>query len=430
VVIHQVDVEMRSVVALFAVCMLVTWTSAKADCPGNPDALGTERVITIDPNEHPRVGSMQYPETLPLNDKEVVLTFDDGPIPLYTNRILGALAAECVKATFFMVGRQARAYPAEVRKVYNEGHTVGSHSETHPLIFTRLSIGAAEQEIDRGIASVSAALGDPRALAPFFRFPGLGRSHAIESYLSSHGIMTWSADFPADDWTHISGQEVMRRALERLEHRGKGILLLHDIQPATALMLPQLLRELKERGYHIVQVVPAGPERPKSVTEPEAWLLHKPKPVWPTVLDSSTSAFAVPSAQSFGWPHPFRSQIVAPMPIPPTLVAGLGTLTSERAPSGSGDVRTTSNGRFMVPTAPFESFGEPTDLSEVTYTIAVEEPAVPLVATEETLSAMITPSAAPVHPRPRPSNLKVRRTAATRASNAAAPRPQSRLVLR
>jgi peptidoglycan/xylan/chitin deacetylase (PgdA/CDA1 family) len=426
------DVEMRSVVALFAVCMLVmTWTSAKADCPGNPDALGIERVITVDPNEHPRVGSMQYPETLPLNDKEVVLTFDDGPIPLYTNRILGALAAECVKATFFMVGRQAHAYPAEVRKVYNEGHTVGSHSETHPLIFTRLSTGAAEQEIDQGIASVSAALGDPRALAPFFRFPGLGRSRAIESYLSSHGIMTWSADFPADDWTHISGQEVMRRALERLEHRGKGILLLHDIQPATALMLPQLLRELKARGYHIVQVVPAGPERPKNVTEPEAWLLHKPKPVWPTVLDSGTLAFAVPSAQSFGWPHPFRSQIVAPMPIPPTLVAGLGTLTTERAPSGSGtnDVRTTSNGRFMVPTAPFESFGEPADLSEVTYTIAVEEPAAPLVATEETLSAMITPLAAPAHPKPRPSNLKVRRTASTRLSNAATPRPQSRLVL-
>jgi peptidoglycan/xylan/chitin deacetylase (PgdA/CDA1 family) len=431
VAIHQVDVEMRSVVALFAVCMLVTWTSAKADCPGNPDALGTARVITVDPNEHPRVGSMQYPETLPLNDKEVVLTFDDGPIPLYTNRILGTLAAECVKATFFIVGRQARAYPAEVRKVYNEGHTIGTHSQTHPLIFTRLSIGAAEQEIDQGIASVSAALGDPRALAPFFRFPGLGRSHAIEAYLSSHGIMTWSADFPADDWTHISGQEVMRRALERLEHRGKGILLLHDIQPATALMLPQLLRELKERGYHVVQVVPAGPERPKSVTQPEAWVLHKPKPVWPTVLDTSTLAFAVPSAQSFGWPHPFRIQIVAPMPIPPTLVAGLG-LTTERAPTGSGtsDVRTTSNGRFMVPTAPFESFGEPADLSEVTYTIAVEEPAAPLVATEETLSAMITPLAAPVHPRPRPSNLKVRRTASTRASNAATTRPQSRLVLR
>jgi peptidoglycan/xylan/chitin deacetylase (PgdA/CDA1 family) len=425
-----VDLEMRSIVALCAVSTLVAWTaSAAAECPGNPDALGTERVITVDPNEHPRVGSMQYPETLPLNDKEVVLTFDDGPLPLYTNRILETLAAECVKATFFMVGRQARAYPAEVRKVYNEGHTVASHSQNHPLIFTRLAMGAAEQEIDQGIASVSAALGDPRALAPFFRFPGLGRSHAIESYLGSHGIMIWSADFPADDWTHISGQEVMHRALERLEHRGKGVLLLHDIQPATALMLPQLLRELKARGYHIVQVTPAGPDRPKTVTEPETWVIHKPKPVWPTVLDRSALAFAAPSAQSFGWPHPFRSQIVAPMPVPPTLVAGLGGI-SERAPSAAStsDVRTTSNGRFMVPTAPFETFGEPTDLSEVTYTIAVEDPAPPLVAPDETLSSMIVPVAVPVHTKPRPSNLKVRRTASTPPSDAAAPRP--RLVLR
>jgi peptidoglycan/xylan/chitin deacetylase (PgdA/CDA1 family) len=425
---------MRSLLALCAVSMIVAWTpSARADCRGNPDALGIARVLTVDSNDHARVGSMQYPETLPLNDKEVVLTFDDGPLPLYTNRILEALAAECVKATFFMVGRQARAYPAEVRKVYNEGHTVASHSQSHPLIFTRLSIGAAEQEIDQGIASVSAALGDPRALAPFFRFPGLGRSHAIESYLSLHGIMTWSADFPADDWTHISGQEVMRRALERLERRGKGILLLHDIQPATALMLPQLLRELKVRGYHIVQVVPAGPDRPKTVTEPETWVIHKPKPVWPTVLDPGTLAFAAPSAQSFGWPHPFRSQVVAPMPIPPTLVAGLGTLAAERAPPGSGtsDVRTTSNGRFMVPTAPFESFGEPTDLSEVTYTIAVDDPAPPLVAPEETLSAMITPALAPpVHGKPRASNLKVRRTGSTPPSDVATPRPQPRLVSR
>lgn len=429
---HQVNVEMRNSAALCAVALFLTWTaSAGAECR-NPDALGTERVITVDPNEHPRVGSMQYPETLPLNEKEVVLTFDDGPIPLYTNRILDTLAAECVKATFFMVGRQAHAYPAAVRKVYNEGHTVASHSETHPIIFTRLSVGAAEQEIDQGIASVSAALGDPRALAPFFRFPGLGRSRAVESYLSSHGIMTWSADFPADDWTHISGQEVMRRALERLEHRGKGILLLHDIQPATALMLPQLLRELKARGYHIVQVVPAGPERPKTVTEPETWAIHKPKPVWPVVLDHSTLAFAVPSAQSFGWPHPFRQQLVAPTPIPPLLVAGVGTPTAEHATAGSAasDVHTTANGRFMVPTAPFETFGEPNDLSEVTYTIAVDTPAPPLVAPEETLSAMITPMAAPVHAKPRASNFKVRRTTFTPPPGTAAPQPQPRLVSR
>src|ERR1700740_2772996 len=203
---------------------------ARADeCPGNPGALDTTRVMAIDPREFPRIGLVQYSHTLPLADKEVVLTFDDGPLPPYTNRILETLAAECVKATFFMVGRQARAFPDIVRHVYNEGHTIATHSQNHPLIFTRLSLAAAEKEIDQGRESVAAALGDERALAPFFRFPGLGRSNAIEDYLAQQGIMTWSADFLADDWRHITAQQVLARALDRLQRRGRGVLLLHDI---------------------------------------------------------------------------------------------------------------------------------------------------------------------------------------------------------
>ncbi|HML14500.1 MAG TPA: polysaccharide deacetylase family protein [Xanthobacteraceae bacterium] len=255
-----------------------------AECPGNPDALGTSRVITVDPAEHMRIGSMQYHESLPLEDKEVVLTFDDGPLPPYTSRILETLAAECVKATFFMVGRQARAFPDMVRRVYNEGHTVASHSQNHPIIFTRLPMAAAENEIEQGRDSVAAALGDERALAPFFRFPGLGRSDAIEAYLASKGIMTWSADVVADDWRRITAQQVLKRALDRLDRRGKGVLLLHDIQPRTALALPVLLRALKARGYRIVQVVPAGPDRPKTVAPPEAWATRH-TPLWPRVLE-------------------------------------------------------------------------------------------------------------------------------------------------
>jgi peptidoglycan/xylan/chitin deacetylase (PgdA/CDA1 family) len=255
-----------------------------AECPGNPDALGISRVITVDPAEHSRIGSMQYHESLPLEDKEVVLTFDDGPLPPYTNRVLETLAAECVKATFFMVGRQARAFPDMVRRVYNEGHTVASHSENHPRIFTRLAMPAAENEIEQGRASVAAALGDERALAPFFRFPGLGRSDAIEEYLAAHGLMTWSTDFLADDWRRITAQQVLKRALDRLERKGKGVLLLHDIQPRTALAVPALLHALKARGYRIVQVVPAGPDRPKTVAPPEAWAARH-TPLWPRVLE-------------------------------------------------------------------------------------------------------------------------------------------------
>jgi peptidoglycan/xylan/chitin deacetylase (PgdA/CDA1 family) len=272
--------------AILGLCVLVgaAVSAPAAECPGNADALGTSRIISVDPAEHTRIGTMQYHETLPLEDHEVVLTFDDGPLPPYTNRVLETLAAECVKATFFMVGRQARAYPDMARKVYNEGHTIASHSQNHPLIFTRLSMAAAENEIEQGRASVEAALGDERAMAPFFRFPGLGRSNAIEDYLASRGLMTWSADFPADDWMHISAQQVLNRALDRLERKGRGVLLLHDIQPRTAIALPVLLKELKARGYRIVHVVPAGPERPKTLAPPEAWVMHRP-PAWPRVLE-------------------------------------------------------------------------------------------------------------------------------------------------
>jgi peptidoglycan/xylan/chitin deacetylase (PgdA/CDA1 family) len=307
---------MRALSALICLSVLAGGTACAVagECPGNPDALGTSRVISVDPTEHTRIGGMQYHESLPLADKEVVLTFDDGPLPPYTNRVLETLAAECVKATFFMVGRQARAYPAMVRQVYNEGHTVATHSQNHPRIFTRLSMAGAESEIAQGQASVVAALGDERAMAPFFRFPGLGRSDAIEAYLAAHETMTWSADFPADDWTHITARQVLARALDRLERKGKGVLLLHDIQPRTALALPVLLRELKARGYRIVHVVPAGEDRPKTLAPPEAWVLQRPAPpVWPRVLERDPALAETPPGS--GYPELIEWPImVASMP--------------------------------------------------------------------------------------------------------------------
>jgi len=114
-------------------------SSAQA-CPGNPNALGTSRVLAVDPAQLPRVGRMQYPDSLPLADHEVVLTFDDGPLPPYSNQILDILASECVKATYFLVGEMARAYPAVVRRVYEQGHTIGTHSDNHPTRFSSLPI--------------------------------------------------------------------------------------------------------------------------------------------------------------------------------------------------------------------------------------------------------------------------------------------------
>jgi peptidoglycan/xylan/chitin deacetylase (PgdA/CDA1 family) len=228
-------------------------------CPDHPDALGTSRVLAIDPAEYPRVGRMQYADSLPLNDKEVVLTFDDGPLLPYSNQVLDILAAQCVKATYFLVGEMARAFPATVRRMYEQGHTIGTHSDNHPTRFGQLPVEKLRQEIDWGISDVSAALGDPKYLAPFFRVPGLARSDLAESELAARGLSVFSSDTVADDWHHrIRAKQIIAAAMRRLEARGKGILLLHDIHPVTVAALPGLLKELKDKGFHIVQVVPAA----------------------------------------------------------------------------------------------------------------------------------------------------------------------------
>ena len=117
--------------------------------PGNPARSASAAPSWSTRSEHPLLGSMQYRKSLPLNDKEVVLTFDDGPLPPYTNRILDTLASECVKATFFMVGRMVRGYPTLVRRIYNDGHTVANHSQNHPFTFHKMSRRAGRAR-DRG----------------------------------------------------------------------------------------------------------------------------------------------------------------------------------------------------------------------------------------------------------------------------------------
>jgi peptidoglycan-N-acetylglucosamine deacetylase len=306
---------MRCVTAVVAaLCLIVSSFASAATCPGNPDAIGTSRTLVVDPREHARIGDMQYPETLPLRHKEVVLTFDDGPLPKYTGSVLETLASECAQATFFIVGRMARAYPEWVRKLHEAGHTIGTHSHTHPRIFPRLTQASAIEEIDDGIRAAQAALSDPADLAPFFRFPGFGRTPDAERHLIERGIMIWGADVPADDWKPISSAEVVARAIRRLEEKGRGVLLLHDIKSGTAAALPSLFRELKARGFKIVHVVPARPDRPKTATEAVAWRVQKSRgSIWPDVFPpiatDAVAALPVPSAMSFGFPALFTRRI-------------------------------------------------------------------------------------------------------------------------
>jgi len=259
-------------------------------CPGNPDALGTSRVLPIDFSQYQQLGRMQYPDSLPLNDKEVVITFDDGPLPPYTTEVLDILAAQCVKATFFMVGEMARSFPAAVRHVYEEGHTIGTHSDHHPIGIGKLPVERMHQEIDGGIADVSAAFGgDSRYLAPFFRIPGLERSDLLESELAERGLVIFSADVVADDWHNIPPAKIISLAMSRLEKRGKGILLLHDIHPRTVAALPGLLAQLKEQGYRVVQVVPSAAYEIAMARKPATGMLASALPDEVAIDDNNTA---------------------------------------------------------------------------------------------------------------------------------------------
>jgi peptidoglycan/xylan/chitin deacetylase (PgdA/CDA1 family) len=228
-------------------------------CPGIPEAIGTSRVVSVDPGALRQVGTAQYAQTLPLRDHEVVLSFDDGPSPVTTKKVLDALAAECVKANFFIVGEHAKERPDLVRRAYQDGHAIGTHSQTHADL-ARLSFANGTGEISDGIRSVQAALGPNETVAPFFRAPYLQMTSELEQFLIKRALMLWSSDIDPEDWRPQSPKNVVEYVLSSLETRRLGIILLHDVQPHTAAATPTLLRTLKTRGYSIVQVVATDTE--------------------------------------------------------------------------------------------------------------------------------------------------------------------------
>lgn len=325
--------QTRTTIRAAALAAVIAATAALAalparagDCPGNPDAIGTSRTVAIDFSQYQRLGTFNYAETIPLADHEVVLTFDDGPIPPHTTNVLNTLSAQCVKALFFLVGEMAHAYPDVVRRIRDEGHTIGTHSQDHPLRFDRISEAKAQWEIDEGIANVGAALGDGVGLSPFFRIPGFGRTDAVENDLAARSLVVFSTDVDADDWfRRIGPSQIISRAMSRLEAKGKGMLLLHDIHPWTAAALPALLKELKDHGFRIVQVVPTAGNAPAvaarsnftvawSTTDQEIMDNAARRPDWPErdhTAIAKTAALPAPDEGAFD-PH-FVLASAAPM---------------------------------------------------------------------------------------------------------------------
>jgi peptidoglycan-N-acetylglucosamine deacetylase len=216
----------------------------------NQVPLGISRTLVIDAKDWREV------RAFPLDERELILTFDDGPAPPCTEMILDTLAHEQVKATFFIVGCRALRFADVLKRAASEGHTIGTHTQYHQCI-PKLLVGAQESEIADGIESAVQALGHKDLLSPFFRFPYLQASAEMKTYLAAHGIADWSIDIDTDDWMNTTVDGFVTLALERIKQKQKGVVLMHDTEPKTALGLPKLLRELKRLNFRIVHAISA-----------------------------------------------------------------------------------------------------------------------------------------------------------------------------
>jgi peptidoglycan/xylan/chitin deacetylase (PgdA/CDA1 family) len=245
---------------------------AKSAC-ANPDGLGVSRTVVIDATGGPGFGFLQYKQFDFLTDKEVVLTFDDGPWPT-TPAVLKALADECTKAVFFPVGKHTTYHPEILKQVAAAGHTVGSHTWSHAhLDSKKLTEAQVREEIEKGFSAVKMAIGT--APAPFFRFPALAHTRPALAYLASRNIAMFSVDVDSNDFKSTGPDQVINNVMTKLDKQGKGVILMHDLQKHTAQALPTLLRRLKAGGYKVVHM--RAKEQLETVPEYDAMLVKDQK---------------------------------------------------------------------------------------------------------------------------------------------------------
>jgi peptidoglycan/xylan/chitin deacetylase (PgdA/CDA1 family) len=241
---------------------------APATCAAGADALGVSRTVEVDTTGGPTFGDQYPPRPEPLLQKgEVVLTFDDGPHPSYTKQILAALAAQCTKATFFNVGEMVKQFPDLARQVEAEGHTIGTHTWSHRNLGS-LSLEGAKKEIESTIAEEEKVLA--HGVAPFFRFPYLSDPKRVRDYLATRNIAVFGIDVDSFDWRVRTPEKAVQNVMDGLAKTGGGIILMHDYHEVTTKALPVVLRQLKEKGFHVVHMVPKSHVEVVAVTEPAA----------------------------------------------------------------------------------------------------------------------------------------------------------------
>ena len=224
----------------------------------NPNALGVARVVEIDTTGGPGFGFEHFKQLDFLADKEVVLTFDDGPWPVNTPAVLKALADECTTGIFFSIGKHATYHPEILRQVLAAGHTVGSHTWSHANLNKKtMTEPQARDEIEKGVSAVAWALGAPPA--PFFRFPELQHPPGMVTYLGDRNVAIFSCDLDSFDFKASTPDKIVETVMTKVNKLGKGIILMHDFQKHTGEALPTLLARLKAGGYKVVQMKAKAP---------------------------------------------------------------------------------------------------------------------------------------------------------------------------
>jgi peptidoglycan/xylan/chitin deacetylase (PgdA/CDA1 family) len=239
----------------------------------NPNAMGMSRTVEIDTTGAPGFGFEHFKNHDFLKNGEVVLTFDDGPWPGNTEKVLKTLADECVKATFFPIGKHATWAPQILKDVAAAGHSIGSHTWSHKNL-EKMPFDQAKEEIEKGLSAVQWAL-DGAATAPYFRFPQLKHPPDVVKYLGERNIAMFSTDFDSFDFKMRKPEQVIKSVMDKLEKNGKGMILMHDFQHATAEALPELLKQMKAKGYKVVHMKPKF--LVKSLPEYDALVLKEQK---------------------------------------------------------------------------------------------------------------------------------------------------------
>lgn len=224
------------------------------DCADDPRTTGLSRVIAVDSTDGKAFGRMQYTTTAPIRRGEVILTFDDGPHPTFTKTILEALDRHCVKATFFTVGRMALFRSDQLKDIVRRGHTVATHTWSHPRDLSKLPLEEAKVEVEKGFVAASYVLG--QSIAPFFRYPGLNHSPELNAYLATRNISVWSVDVVSNDTAAgLTPELLVNNTMTRLRQMRGGIVLFHDLKEVTAQAIDAFLTQVKLEGFKIVHVV-------------------------------------------------------------------------------------------------------------------------------------------------------------------------------